>query len=79
MRAHTARLQVAGTLANANFHSLPDGIGNICQSREAAKYVVDKYLKPGQTIGLGTGLAVNAVIEEIAKRIDAGKLQVINV
>ena len=44
----------------------------------AARLVVTKYIKPGQTIGLGagTGLAMNAVLEEIARRIDSGELRV---
>ncbi|GAB4823667.1 hypothetical protein N2152v2_010713 [Parachlorella kessleri] len=41
----------------------------------AAKFVVDKYVKPHHTVGLGTGLAVNAVVEELARRIDSGALQ----
>lgn len=42
----------------------------------AASYAVDKWVRPGQTIGLGTGLAVNAVLEELARRIDSGALEV---
>ena len=44
--------------------------------RALAKFVVDKYVSPYHTVGLGTGLAVNAVVEELARQIDSGALQV---
>lgn len=44
--------------------------------RDVAQYVADTFIADGQTVGLGTGLPINALIEEISQRLGSGQLKV---
>jgi ribose 5-phosphate isomerase len=44
--------------------------------RQAAAYVADTYLSSGQVVGLGTGVAVNIILHELAERLGDGRLRV---
>jgi len=43
--------------------------------RNTAEYIIDNYILDGQIVGLGTGLAVNALIEALSQRLTSGSLK----
>ena len=47
--------------------------------KQAAQLVADRFVQDGQTLGLGTGVAVNELIEVLAARVDRGQLRRIRV
>jgi DNA-binding transcriptional regulator LsrR (DeoR family) len=43
--------------------------------RQAAALLADTFLRDEITVGVGTGLGVNCVLEELAHRLESGKLR----